>query len=102
MAANLLIVDERIVSLMLNDRRFVNEFDCVRQAQAELDKAKTTCPPCRHGKGIPNQGQIIKNCQQGLINLPADKQRRLKILLDTEQVRIGIVNPRGAQVWYTF
>jgi hypothetical protein len=102
MPANLLIVDERVVDMMLNDRRFVQAIPCVVNAHGSMAKAVQECAPCQRGRGVPNREGIIKDCQQCLVNMPDEQKRQLKRLLDTEQVRIGIINGRGAQVWYTF
>jgi CO dehydrogenase/acetyl-CoA synthase alpha subunit len=94
----LLRIEEAVLVSMAGNPVFVKEFSFLK-GLAQLRKKKTGCTRCKQGAG--KRVQLINGAKQAIVNMGAEKKRRLKVLLRTKKVRVRVASA-GAVKEHTF
>jgi len=94
----LLILEESVLVTMANNPNFMKEFAFLKGIKS-LKQKSTGCGKCNRNAG--RRSTIVNSAKQVIVNMGAERKRRLKQLLKAEKVRVRVVN-NGKVVDYTF
>lgn len=83
----LLRIEESVLISMAGNPNFIKEFPFLKGLQ-QLSRKSTGCGGCN--KVASKRVQLVNAAKQSIIQMGAEKKRRLKRLLKAKQVRIRV------------
>lgn len=101
MAANLVIIEDKTIVMMLGDPRFTAKFPCLSTAQAALVNVPKQCGRCNQKRAKARSG-IMNEVRQCIATMPKSGQLELKALLGAKKLRLNKRDSSGRTIQLTF